>query len=251
VANSLLQAFVTGTRALLSAQLIVSVAAVALAGWTLGVTNQLIRERDSLQERVIQLEETMAARGDIPPPPTGVVEPGQTVDTDMVYPESLANAMTPESAGRETSSTIVAQAPPRAERDIGSIVASLFGPAPPLRTIVLHVRGRDDADDAMRIAQELQGNGMRALIQVARAGDRRQPGYVYFDGRQSRLAANAVARFHEIARDLQIAHWSAQLRGTALPARGEYTADRLDLVLPPLPAPPPPPPPTAVAAPTP
>jgi hypothetical protein len=250
MANSLLQAFVSGTRALLSAQLIVCVLAVALAGWTLTVTNQFIRERDRLQERVIQLEETMAARGDIPPEQTTVVESVRS-SASVVYPGSSANAVTPSSAASDAASTIVAQAPSRAERDIGSIVASLFGPAPPLNTIVLHVQSRADADEALRIAQALQQNGaLQILIQAAPQPDRRQPGYVYFDGRQSRRAAETVTRFHEIARELQIAQWSAQLRGMALPAQGEYTADRLDIVLPALPAPPPPAPP-AVSAPAP
>jgi hypothetical protein len=222
---------------LLSAQLIVAVAAVALAGWTLGVTNQLIRERDRLQERVIQLEETMAARGDIPPKPTAVVEPVPTANNDIVYPGSMARAVNTASSDADAS-TIVAQTPPQAERNLGSIVSTLFGPAPPLRTIVLHVRAETDADEAARIAQVLrERGGVRVFINVAPAGDQRRPGYAYFDGRQSRAAADAVARFHEIARELQIAQWSAQLRGTALPAQGEYTADRLDLVLSPLPPP--------------
>jgi hypothetical protein len=57
-----------------------------------------------------------------------------------------------------------------------------------------------------------------------------------------------VGLFHETARRLEIAQWSAQLRGTALPAQGEFTADRLDIILPPLP-PQPTPDPSLVAAP--
>jgi hypothetical protein len=104
---------------------------------------------------------------------------------------------------------------------------------------VLHVRSSEDARAASRIARALQANDdLRVLIDVMPAGDPRQSGYAYFDGRQSRAAADVVARFHEGARAMQIAQWSAQLRGTALPAQGEYGADRLDIVLPPLPPPP-------------
>lgn len=256
MAESLLRSFVSGTRAMLAAQLIVSVGAVGLAGWTLGVTNQLIRERDRLQERVIQLEETMAARGDIPPAPTAVVEPVATQGADEVYPGSIENATAP--ADVEPAPDGAAPAPaadeakpppqeppqeeraelPAPERDLGSIVSSLFGPAPPLRTVVLHVRSREDAAHAARMARELQANNeVRVLIDVMPPGDARQSGYSYFDGRQSRAAADFVARVHETARSMEIAQWSAQLRGVALPAQGEYTADRLDIVLPPLPAP--------------
>lgn len=260
MANSLIQSFITGTRAMLSAQLIVSVGAVALAGWTLGVTNELIRERDRLQERVIQLEETMAARGDIPPAPTAVVEPARARGGDAVYPGTIQAAVAPiedgaaatESAARAPA-TEPTDAAPR-ERDIGSIVTGLFGPAPPLRTVVLHVRSREDAVAASRIARTLQANSAQnVLIDVMPPGDPRQSGYAYFDGRQSRAAADLVTSFHEAARTLQVAQWSAQLRGTALPAQGEYTADRLDIVLPPLPPPPAPPalPVAAAPAPTP
>jgi hypothetical protein len=118
---------------------------------------------------------------------------------------------------------------------------------------VLHVRADADFATAEKIARALQSNEVRALINVMSASDQRPSGYAYFDGRQSRAAADVVARFHDLARQQQVAQWSAQLRGTALPARDEYTADRLDIVLPPLPPPPPPPvieaPATAVAAP--
>lgn len=233
---------------MLAAQLIVCIGAVALAGWTLGVTGQLIRERDRLQERVIQLEETMAARGDIPPAPTAMVEPVAAQAGDAVYPGSIsdaapvANGASPVSA--TPARTAARQAPDTGEqRNLSAIVSSLFGPAPTLRTVVLHVRSQDDARPAAQIAQTLQQSGdVRVLIGVMPAGDPRQSGYSYFDGRQSRAAADLVAQFHETARSLQWAQWSAQLRGVALPAQGEYTADRLDILLPPLPAPAPPPP---------
>ena len=183
--KTVLNSFVTGTRALLVAQLIACIGAIALAGWTLGVTGQVLRERNRLQERVIQLEEAMAASGVIPPP---------------------------------------------------------------LSTVVIHVRSDIDLAAAESIARALQADHVRALINVMTASDQRPSGYAYFDGRQSRAAADIVARFHDLAREQQVAQWSAQLRGTALPARGEYTADRLDIVLPPLPPPPPPPVEAPVAA---
>lgn len=252
MANSLIQSFVSGTRAMLSAQLIVSVGAVALAGWTLGVTNELIRERDRLQERVIQLEETMASRGDIPPAPAAVVEPVATEAADAVYPGSIENAAAAPDASAPAASPERPAPGASEDRDIGRIVSGLFGPAPPLRTIVLHVRSREDAAAAARIAEALQTGGeQRVLINLMPEGDPRQSGYAYFDGRQSRAAADLVATFHETARRLQVAQWSAQLRGTALPAQGEYTADRLDIVLPPLPPPPAPPALPVAAAPTP
>ncbi len=199
---------------------------------------QLIRERDRLQERVIQLEETIAARGDIPPPPTAVVQQVQVAGADIVYPGSIANAVAPSTDAAALDAQTVAAPPVETDRNIGSIVTGLFGPVPPLRTIVLHVRAQEDAANASRIAEAMQQDGERVLINVATAGDPRPSGYAYFDGRQSRTAADAVSRFHEAAREAQIAQWSAQLRGTALPAQGEYTADRLDIMLPPLPPPP-------------
>lgn len=229
MATSLLQAFVTGTRAMLTAQLIVAVAGVALAGWTLGVTNQLIRERDRLQERVIQLEEAIAARGDIPPAPTAVVERIATRDADIVYPGALSNGG-------------VASTEPRPDSELSSAVSALFAPPPVLRTVVLHVRAQSDVDEATRIGDVMQRQNLHVIVNVAGDGDQRPAGYAYFDGRQSRTASETVARFHEIAREQQIAQWAAQLRGTALPAQGEYTADRIDITLPALPFPSAPPP---------
>ncbi len=243
MARSLLSTFVSSTRALLVAQLIACIGAVALAGWTLGVTNQVLRERNRLQERVIQLEEAMAASGVIPPPPTAVVAP--STQTDAAYPGPIANARAPGEDTNSDSGDIVAAA--ESPQNIGRVINSLFGPAPPLSTVVLHVRSQHDFTAAEPIARALQGEDTRVLINVMNAGDQRQSGYAYFDGRQSRAAADIVARFHDAAREQQVAPWSAQLRGTALPARDEYTADRLDIVLPPLPPPPPPPEPEPAA----
>lgn len=245
--KSVLNSFVTSTRALLVAQLIVCVGAIALAGWTLGVTGQVLRERNRLQERVIQLEEAMASTGVIPPPPTAVV--AAPTPSDAAYPGSIANARPPGGDAAAEPQTTSAETDPR---NIGSVINSLFGPAPPLSTVVIHVRSNIDLAAAESIARALGADDVRALINVMTASDQRPSGYAYFDGRQSRAAADIVARFHDLAREQQVAQWSAQLRGTALPARGEYTADRLDIVLPPLPPPPPPPvqaPAAAVATP--
>jgi len=245
MAKSLLSAFVTSTRALLVAQLIACVGAVALAGWTLGVTNQVLRERNRLQERVIQLEEAMAASGVIPPPPTAVVAPA--AQSSEAYPGSISGAREVSADTEDAGDTIVADAD---DQSLTTVISGLFDPTPPLRTVVLHVRAEADFAAAERVARALQADGVRVLINVMAASDQRQSGYAYFDGRQSRAAADIVARFHDIAREQQVAQWSAQLRGTALPARDEYTADRLDIVLPPLPPPPPPPVEPVVVAPT-
>src|SRR5512145_1355085 len=101
MAQSLIGAFVSGARGLLSTQLFISVATVALAGWTLAITNQLIRERDLLQERVIQLEAAMAERGMVPPPTQTVRAPAPNVAAlypGEVGPTALA---VPLGAGRE------------------------------------------------------------------------------------------------------------------------------------------------------
>lgn len=233
--KSVLSGFVTSTRSLLIAQLIACIGAIALAGWTLGVTDQVLRERNRLQERVIQLEEAMASSGVIPPPPAAVV--ATSTQSGAVYPGSISNA-------RAATSVVVDE-----NQNISSVITNLFGPAPPLRTVVLHVRAETDLAAAQQIATALEAEQVRTLINVMTTSDQRPSGYVYFDGRQSRPAADIVARFHDVAREQQVAQWSAQLRGTALPARGEYSADRLDIVLPPLPPPPAPvaPPPPAAA----
>lgn len=232
MAKSVLSNFVGSTRALLVAQLIACVAAIALVGWTLGVTNQVMRERNRLQERVIQLEEAMAAGGVVPPAPTAVV--ATSTQSDAAYPGSIANARGP-STNADTSDPASAGV---GRQNIGTVITSLFGPAPPLRVVVLHVRADADFATAEKIARELRSDDLYALINVMTASDQRPSGYAYFDGRQSRAAADIVSRFHDLARQQQVAQWSAQLRGTALPARDEYTADRLDIVLPPLPPPP-------------
>jgi hypothetical protein len=237
VARSLLGAFVSGVRGVLSAQLFISVLAVALAGWTLAVTNQLIRERDLLRERVIQLESSMAERGMVVPPTQTVVTSAQ--GDAALYPGEVGAAALSARAPVALDSGDAASAQgDDGQRDLGQVIGDLFAPPPPMRVVVLHVRADADAERASAVAAELSRAGdVHVVIDVMPAHDARQSGYSYFDGRQSRAAADLVTRFHDVARSAGVAPWSAQLRGTALPAQGEYTADRLDLVLPPLPAP--------------
>jgi hypothetical protein len=228
VARSLLGSFVSGARQVLTAQLFISVMAVALAGWTLAVTNEVLRERDRLRERVIQLEQTMAARGEMPPPAPAVVERPAPLAQD--YPGSI------EPAGSRPASV---DATGTGARDVGRFIGDLFAPPPPMRLVVLHAYSSADQASAQRIAAEL-ARVAEVRVEVAATARRRgrQAGYAYYDGRQSRAAAALVQQVNDIARGQSIAPWSAQLRGTALPAQGEYAADRLDIVLPPLPAPP-------------
>jgi hypothetical protein len=259
MARSLLRSFVSGTRQMLTAQLIVSISAVALAGWTLGVTNDLIRERDRLKERVIQLEQSMGDQGIVvpsttatvdqpaaptanayPPEQTGAPPPATTEPappkSDEIQPGAAPPAESP--AGTPApADTPATQAPANRAFNPAQIIGDLFTPPPPLRTVVLHVRGRSDAAMAERIARGF-GEQISASVDVMQPGDPRQSGYAYYDGRQSRSAAAVVARFNDIARHYQVAPWSAQLRGVALPAQGDYSTDRLDIVLPQLPAPP-------------
>jgi hypothetical protein len=229
VARSLLSKFVSGTRQLLAAQLFVGVAAVALAGWSLGITNDLIRDRNRLRDRVIQLEETLAGRGITVPPHPTIVDVTGPAD-NSAYPPSAQLA----------ESNVVAYAPgaeaPARAFNPGQALGDLFAPAPPIRTIVLHARGDADAAIARHIAGELeQTQPARIVVNVLAPRDPHASGYSYFDGRQSRAAVSLVARFNDLARGINAAPWSAQLRGTALPANAEFGADRLDIVLPALP----------------
>lgn len=233
MAQSLIGAFVSGARGLLTTQLFISVAAVGLAGWTLAITNQLIRERDLLQERVIQLEAAMAERGMVVPPTQTVVR-APAPDIAALYPGEVGATALSAPAGPEANTAPEPSA--AAQRDLRQMIGGLFSPAPPLRVVVLHVRDAADTEPARAIAAELSNLAdLHVVIDVMPARDGRQSGYSYFDGRQNRAAADLVTDFHDIARAKGLAPWSAQLRGTALPAQGEYTADRLDLLLPPLP----------------
>lgn len=226
MAQSLLRTLVSGTRQMLAAQLFVSVLAVALAGWTLAITSEVIRERDRLRERVVQLEEELAARGIVVPSGPAVVNsPGS-----RRYPSEVGPALRQASSSSAESSF-----------DPRGILGDIFAPAPPLRTLVLHARSEADGEAAQRIGADLGAGDVRVIVSVMPAHDPQRSGYVYYDGRQSRAAAALVARFSDAARRAEIPQWSAQPRALALPAEGEFTADRLDIVLPPLPEPPAPP----------
>lgn len=275
MARSLLQSFVSGTRQMLAVQLFVSVSTVALAGYTAMVTNRAIAERNRLNERVIQLEQTLGEADIVPPEAVAIpTEPA----TDTLYPPSLDGAtttVTPEEVPQDTTTTqepapptttqpptrepptrdqtpstttpppaSIDEAKPETQTtpqtpafDPGQLLRDLLTPPPPLRSVVLHVRAQSDVDEAQRVARALAANNMAVTIDVMPAGDTRESGYAYFHGRQASAAAGVVQRLQDAARTAQIAPWVAQLRGAALPANGEYTADRLDIVLPALPAP--------------
>jgi hypothetical protein len=228
MARSTLQALINGTRQLLSVQLAIAVIAIALAAWTLSVTTALLRERDRLQERVIQLEQAMSESGAVVPEAPALVE----------APPPTASAYPGEIGELAEAASLAAPEAAEERRGVGAVIGSLFAPAPEMRLLVLHVRGQNDAAAAQPIAEELEQNSdVRVVVDVLAPRDQRPSGYAYFDGRQSRVAAALVTQFHDVARRNQLAPWSSQLRGVALPAEGEYTADRLDLVLPPLPEP--------------
>ena len=254
MARSLLGSFVSGARQMLAVQLFVSVAAVGVAGWTLAVTNDVIRQRNALNERVIQLEQDMGARGIVPPAP---VKPEETAPpAEQAYPELAPPpaAAPPEPAAPAPTRDAIPDARPQAPAapqpetapprptaaetlpfDPAQILREVFTPAPPLGLVVLHVRGETDAALAQRLAQELSaGANVRVEIETLAPGDPRQSGYAFFDGRQSRAAAALTQRFADIARAREIAPWAARLRGALLPAQAGQGADRLDIVLPPL-----------------
>jgi hypothetical protein len=228
MARSLLRTLVSGTRQMLATQLFVSVLAIALVGWTLVVTNEVIRERDRLRERVVLLEEELAARGIVVPSgPSVVSSPGS-----RGYPNEVGPAL--RQAGSNAEASAESSFDPR------EILDDIFAPAPPLRTLVLHARSETDGEAAQRLGADLGAADMRVIVNVMAPREPQQSGYVYYDGRQSRSAAALVARFNDAARRAEIPQWSAQPRALALPAEGEFTADRLDIVLPPLPDAPPP-----------
>jgi|GEM_PF-1976471 len=256
--RSVLSAFISGVRGMLSAQLFISIIAIALAAWTLTITNGLIRERDRLRERVIQLETSMAERGVVAPPAPAVVD--APVAGETLYPGSIGDlAAIAGSSGDipvDTRAESAARPPAASRLNIGQVLGDLFAPPPPMRLVVLHVRDSADITAAQQVAGQLrEAANVAVVVDVMAPRDPRQSGYIYFDGRQNSVTAAMVAAFHDIARRASIAPWSAQLRGVALPADGEYAPDRLDIVLPPLPPPPPPElppapiPPAAAAAP--
>jgi len=233
MAQSLLRRLISGTRQMLAVQLLVAVLAVALAGWTLTVTSEVIRERDRLNERVVLLEGELAVRGIVVPDgPSVVSSPGS-----RGYPNEVGPAL--RQAGSDAERASDSGFDPR------DLLEEVFSAAPPLRVLVLHARSPVEGDIAQNLVTNLGDSDVRVIVNVMGPRDPQQSGYVYYDGRQSRAAAGLVARFNDAARRAEIAEWSAQPRALALPAEGEFTADRVDIVLPPLPRPPPPAPPPA------
>ncbi len=219
MARSVLHRFVSGARQVLAAQLVIAVLAVALAGWTLGVTSTLIRERDRLRDRVGQLEETLVAH-DVVVPSTATVVATPAQNTRNAYPPAAPQAA--RAGAGDASGFNPAQ-----------IITDLFTPAPAMALIIVHVRSEAEARIAAPIVETLEQAGdVRVAINQMAARDQRPAGYAYFDGRQSGAAAALMQRFHDSARSNEVAPWSAQLRGVALPAQGEYAADRMDIVLP-------------------
>lgn len=215
MARSLLWTLVSGTRQMLAAQLFASIVAVALVGWTLVITSEAIQERDRLRDRVVQLEGELGARGIVPPAATA------TLNSDNVYPPEIGLM-------RQASSESGALNP-------SQIITDVFAPAPALSALVLHVRSEQDRAAATRVATALGAANIVVTVNVMAPRDGRVSAYAYYDGRQSRAAAALVARFNDAARRSNIPRWSAQPRAQALPAEGEFTAERLDIVLPPLP----------------
>lgn len=219
VARSVLNRFVSGARQLLAVQLVIAVLAVALAGWTLGVTGNLIRERERLRERVAQLEETLVANDVVVPSNTTMVATPNQTPRDA-YPPSTPGA------GGATASEASGFNP-------AQIITDLFTPAPAMALIIVHVRGEAEARIVAPIVETLrQAGDVEVVVNQMAARESRPAGYAYFDGRQSGAAAAWMQRFHDSARSNEVAPWSAQLRGVALPAQGEYAANRMDIVLP-------------------
>lgn len=248
----MLRSLVNGTRQLLTVQLFVAILAVALAGWTLAVTSNVIRERNRLRDRVIQLEQTMASNGMVVPATPVQVDQPVAVGDSNAYPGEVGLGANGELSGAnavevriETTTAPAPRAPTPAQNagaNISSVLTGLFAPPPPLHVVVLHVRSQAEANAASLIATDfIRTTHVRVIIDVTTTRDPRDAGYAYFDGRQSAAAATLVGQFNDAARQHDLAPWSAQLRGTALPAQGEYRSDRVDLLLPALPPPPPPP----------
>lgn len=216
----MLHGFINGARQVLVLQLLIAIGAVALAGWTLGITSDLIRERERLRARVSQLEETLVTN-DIVVPSNATVVATAAQRTRDAYPPSAPQAASTAAPAEESAF------------NPGQIIGDLFTPPPPMRIVVVHVRSDAEARILAAVVDGLrQSAEVRTLISVMAPRDQRAPGYAYFDGRQSSAAAALMQHFHDSARENEVAPWSAQLRGVALPAQGEYAIDRMDIVLP-------------------
>lgn len=224
MARPLLRDFILGARQVVALQLVIAVIAVALSGWTLAVTADLMRERERLRTRVAQLEEALVTHDIVVPSTVTVTEAIVAPRARLAYPPSAPEAGPPaETADAEAQSSF----------NPGQIIGDLIAPAPPARVVVLHARGEASARIAEPLARALESeSGVRVIVAAMGQNDRRAPSYAYYTGRQSGAASALVQRFTDIARRESVAPWSAQLRGTALPAQGEYAPDRIDIVLP-------------------
>lgn len=229
MAKSRLRMLLNATRRVLALQLALSVLAVALTAWALATVSELQAARTRLDERVIQLEGALASRSIVVPPPAPVV-----IAAQAAYPPQTGPGQTPQAE--------------RQQFDPRRTLSELFSPPPPLQRIVVHVRS--EADRAL--AEQMAAQAWPGLDIEVRVTPPRGPwsdGYYYYDGRQNAPASVLADAFSDVAREGQTATWSAQLRGVALPARGEFSAGRLDVILPALPPPPPPEPAPAPAQP--
>jgi hypothetical protein len=249
MARSLLATLVRGTRQMLMVQLLISIVVIAVAAWTLAIMTNVTRERDQLRARVVQLETAMGAQGVVVPAKPATVDPTAISRDATAYPPPVGALQKMPAGVQVVAFRRGAAAEPAPQGfDPTRVIRAIFTPPPPMRALVIHVRGAADAGVAERIARAMQG-ALSVIIDVLPEHDQRPSGYAYFDGRQSLAAAALVSRFNDAARQATVAAWSAQLPGIALPAQGEYRADRVDIVLPALPAPAPPP--VAAAAPAP
>lgn len=239
MARSLLRDLVRGTQQMLTAQLAVAIAAVAVAGWTLTVTSEIIRERNQLRERVIQLEAAMGSSGMVVPSRPATVDQTLSNRQDNGYPPSIGSigATAPESVRVVSSAPRAAVSSGATDFSPARVLQEIFTPPPPARALVVHARGAADATLAERVARDLRNADVGVIVDILPEHDQRRAGYTYFDGRQSQSAAALVAEFNDAARRAEVAAWSAQLHGVARPAQGEYTPDRVDIVLPALPPP--------------
>lgn len=247
MARPLLNRFVRGVRQILALQLILAIGLVAMAGWTLGLTSELMIERDRQRTRIVQLEEALVANDIVVPSTANVVEAPAQRARDVYPPPAPAEAMIAPLAPREDGAFNPTQ-----------MLAEMFTPTPAMRVVIVHVRSEAEARIAAPIVADMAAAaGIEAYVALMPTREQRSAGYSYFDGRQSGPAAALLQSFHDSARRAGVAPWSAQLRGVALPAQGPYTPERLDIMPPALsptqiqrldPDPPPPPEITETAA---
>lgn len=250
MARSVFKSFVGGVRGMLSLQLFLTASAAGVAGYTMLVTTDAMRERDALLERVTTLEAEIERITGAPPAqdlrpldimPEVPLDPVDEAPLEEPTPQPAPETPTEtpdEPTGRDPIEPRPDPVtPPRAETpalDLGQVLRDALTQAPPLRTLVLHVRSQNDHAAAQRIVRELAGSDLNVTIDVMPPRDPRNSGFAYFDARQARPATAMARRVQDIAQRNQFTAWAATLRGVSLPASGEYTADRLDIVLPPL-----------------